>query len=163
MRPVLLLLPLLALPLDAESRARQKEKPPAVVEEGSRVRITLLARKEEPRVGQVLALPPGSIVFSTDSTDTTLSRLDIKRLEVSRGRRSSAGGGAVIGALVGATLFAIVGLSAATAGATDNGSDDDNPAGVAILFGAGGAVVGGGLGALIGNQFHHEQWDEAKP
>jgi hypothetical protein len=64
---------------------------------------------------------------------------------------------------VGATFFAIVGLSLGTAGAADNGTDDDNPAGAAILFGAGGAVVGGGLGALIGNQFHHEQWDEAKP
>src|SRR5678816_2319199 len=41
--------------------ARTAQKPEPVLEPGARVRVTLLARKDEPVVGTLLSLPAGSI------------------------------------------------------------------------------------------------------
>ena len=159
MRRGLFLLALFALPLDAEARARQKEEPPAVVEEGSRVRVTLLAREAAPLIGSVLERPPGILLLAIgpDSSLRTIPYEDIEKLEVSQGMHSNT----LKGAYTGALLLGITGLVLGLAAGSPNLSDDPHEgsrswSGVAGF--AVGAVVGGGIGAIVGSLGHRERW-----
>ena len=87
-----------------------------------------------------------------------IARLDIRKLEVSRGIKSNAARGATIGAvLLGVTFAAIV---------TNGVADSEITEGDQIVLGLGGAavgaIVGGGVGALIGSASEHEQWDDVR-
>jgi hypothetical protein len=143
-----LALVLLALPLEAWA-----------LESGARVRVTLLAREAPQVTGIVLAIPTDSLVVAAepDSLARSIARLDIKKLEVSRGVHSNAGKGATIGALV---IGVAVGLTVLNAASIDGTSKDSVAAGIA--GGAVGAIVGAGLGALIGSGSHREFWDDVR-
>jgi hypothetical protein len=144
-----LLLVLLALPLDAWA-----------LEQGARVRVTLLAREAPQVTGFVLAIPADSLVVAAepDSAREAIARLDIKKLEISRGMKSNAGRGATFGALLlGFTFGAIVMNGVAESEITDGGQI------LLTLGGAGiGALVGGGIGGLIGSASHREKWDDVQ-
>jgi len=143
MTRVLLVIALLALPLDA-----------GALELGARVRVTLL---ERPQVtGSVLALPPDSLVVAAgpDSAREAIARLDIRKLEVSRGIHSNAGRFATIGAVVvGLTFGFAIYSDAQDSEITDEGVAVIGLGGVAV-----GALVGAGVGALIGSASQHERW-----
>jgi hypothetical protein len=147
-----IVLAVLVLSIGAPGLARADELAP-----GARVRVTLLERKDAPpRVGTILSLPPGALELSTDSTATTIPRLQIARIEISRGMKSRTGHGATIGALFLGGAGAMVGLLLGSA------IKEETPDGQAILgvgLGLSGAVVGAGLGALIGSGHHAERWE----
>jgi hypothetical protein len=92
---------------------------------------------------------------TVDTLPVALARIDIKKIELSRGMHTNAGKGAGIGALVGAVLL---GALVASAVSVDGTSNDVAIAGMA--GGAVGAVGGAGLGALLGSASRSERWDE---
>ena len=149
MRLLALVLALLTLPLEA-----------AALELGARVRVTLLAREAPPVTGLVLAIPADSLVVTAepDSTRAAIARLDIRKLEVSRGMHSNAGRFATIGGILTGVTFGLIVVN-------DLQSSEVTGGGVAVL-GLGGAAIGwllgAGVGALIGSGSKHEQWDDVR-
>ena len=134
----------------------------AGVEPGARVRVTLIAREPAPVVGRVLDLPTDAILLSTepDSLSRTIPRTAIARLEVHRGTRTNAARGAVLGAL-------ILGIPAAYLGAYSAGIREE-PGGLsmaqgALVAGGAGALLGAGIGFLVGRSEKHERWEEVEP
>jgi len=124
---------------------------------GARVRVTLLEREAPRVVGPMLALPADSLVVAAepDSLARSIARLDVRKLEVSRGMKSNARRGATIGAL----LLGVVFCGSVWSAASVDGPNED-----AALAGIGGfavgALAGAGLGALIGSASKHEQWED---
>jgi hypothetical protein len=57
---------------------------------GARVRVTLLARRHDWIVGTLLGLPPGAIEIE-DSTARTIPRMDVAKVEISRGMHAHTG------------------------------------------------------------------------
>jgi hypothetical protein len=116
---------------------------------GSRIRVTSEEAGSQPIVGQVVALEPGAVVLSGEGG------VDHKRilivpsttLEVSTGKKSQAGRGAMAGAAVGA----MPGLLMTTG---DYNTDKGNPAAVSL----GGAAAGAVIGSLVGLMFKQENW-----
>ncbi len=122
-----------------------------VVAPGARVRVTAPLMAPEPLVGTVLKLDADTIFL----TGVALRRgkvavpvASVKRLEVSRGRSSLALQFAVIGFIAGAWIGA---------NAVENQSfySIDEP--LATLAGV--AVVGGVAGAVVGSAIGSEQWE----
>lgn len=125
---------------------------------GDRVRVTLIAHEPAPVTGRVLELPPDAILLSTepDSARRAIPRAAIARFEVHRGTGTNAGRGAVIGAL-------IVGIPAAFVGMIGAGVTEE-PGGLsmaegALVAGGAGAVLGAGIGALVGKSEKHDRWE----
>jgi len=89
------------------------------------------------------------LAVATGKSDTvTVPRTSITAIDVSTGTKSHAGKGALIGLGVGALTGVIVGIAASS---SDNGDFIDFSAGEwAVGAGLTGAVIGTGLGALIG-------------
>ena len=157
-----LVLILAAAPAAAVTRARPGAKPPEpppVVEEGSRVRVTLLERDAPKVKGWVLALPADSLRLATEPAldSIAIARIDVRKLELSRGMRSNAGRGATIGALIGGVAF---GLYVAGLASIEGTAGETWVAGIA--GGAVGAIGGAGVGALIGSASKHERWKEVE-
>src|SRR5688572_2657365 len=126
---------------------------------GTRVRVTLLERTPaEPagglHVGRLLAMDTDSLVFEPQGAAGTrwiLHRPAIATLEVSQGRRSRAGRGALLGLIGGAVGGTLLGLRTL---ATEREAQGFEP----VVFGIAGAFGGLGLGALIGSSMHTEGW-----
>ena len=119
---------------------------------GSRVRVSSPAGGDGPVIGTVVALEPGVVVLGDDKGPR--ARVPVTpstTLEVSGGKKSQAGRGAMIGAAVGAVpgLLMTVG---------DYNTDKGNPAAVSL----GGAAAGAGVGALIGLLLKSEEWRPAE-
>ena len=135
------------------SAALADEIPP-----GARVRVTLLARPEAPVVGSLLTYRPESIVLTAepDSLERTFARADVAKFERSTGMHNNAGKGAVIGAVVGGVAAGLLGALFASA-IKEEGSDA-----IPLVLGAGGAVVGGLVGAAVGEGSKHEGWERAQ-
>ena len=132
--------------------------PPSIV--GYRARIYEPSTPTtRPPIGIIRAYQDDSITLETSPGTLTAFRLSPAAvLEISRGHKKNTGRGAVIGAIIGGAGLAIV-------GAADCAGDDDGffemSAGECA---AGGALVGGGAGALIGmligSQIESERWEE---
>jgi hypothetical protein len=130
---------------------------------GDRVRVTLIAREPQPVIGSVLELPKDELVLvaEPDSSRRAIPLAAIEKLEVSRGRQSSALKGAAWGALIFAIPGAVLGASAG--GVEDETAAETSIAGAAAAGFAVGAVIGAGVGALLGSFGHHEKWKEVSP
>jgi hypothetical protein len=126
------LLPQSVLPLDSAARIRVWSSSP------------LLTR----RVGSVVTLQADTLRMSLDRTRRSGDSLrvvalplsNVTRLDVSRGRHSR-GRGALIGALLGVALGGALGYA--------TGSDCD-PGDFCIIDRTGGAMIAGGMGAVVG-------------
>jgi hypothetical protein len=138
----------------ANSRAGVES--PVPLEDGARVRVTLLARHSEPVVGLLLAIRPEALEVRPDSVTRTIPRVDIRKLEVSRGMKSGSGKGAKIGGIVGGVGGLAFGALLSYVAINEN-EDDAVPV---LVVGAGVAGCLGGtlLGALIGAPFRSERW-----
>lgn len=128
------------------------------IAEGDRVRVTLLERPHERVVGTLLAIRPEAIDLRPDSVTRTIARPDIDKLEVSRGIHSGSRDGVKYGAIVGGVTLGALGALASEINNSES-SVKSNTVAVALAYTLAGAVVGGGLGALIGSAFHHERWE----
>jgi hypothetical protein len=120
---------------------------------GSRVRAMAPGLGAEPLIGTVVGLEPGVVLVRRGPAGPPL-RIPVApttRLEVSGGRKSQAGRGAMLGAAIGAMpgLFATFG---------DYNTYDPNPAAVAAIGAAAGAAVGAGIGWALKS----EQWVPAE-
>jgi len=134
------------------------------LEPGVRVRVSILAtRVPEPDstrfqsgkryVGSLLRYDDTTLALS-EVTPEIPWRI-VEKLERSTGRHGSAGKGALIGGLAGLVAGVIVGVVASESEA-DSFFD---PAEVyPVGLGLGGALVGTGLGALIGGRIKHDGW-----
>lgn len=136
----------------AEAATAQIVLPPP----GTRVRATTDSGKI---VGHLSGARRDTILVRPEhaAEDREISLQDIRRLEMSRGIQPRTGRGALIGLVSGAVAGAVSGMIVC-AGDNCVNSGEDLTNLVPVALGIGGGVVGAGTGALIGAQFHGEQW-----
>ncbi len=123
---------------------------------GDTVRVTAPDLGIEKQQATFQALRGDTLAVTADSA-MALSLSSVTRLDVFGGRRSNPGRGAAIGAAVGVTAGFITGL-ALGGGCSDSACISDAGAGVivAVVFGAGGALLGVVTGAFIKT----DRWEE---
>jgi hypothetical protein len=80
----------------------------------------------------------------------------VNTIEISRGRRSEASRGALVGFLVGGVGGAIAAIIHCSGSCEENQGAFGDEAGLAII--GGGALAGTGIGWLVGSMFHQEGW-----
>jgi hypothetical protein len=125
---------------------------PGTLAVGSRVRVTSPEVGPQPLVGLIVALPPGAVVVSGEGgAQSRVTLGSASSLEVSAGRKSRAGRGAMIGAAVGAMTGILINVG-------DYNTDEPNTLAVSAV----GAVSGAALGALVGLVFRTDDWRPAK-
>jgi len=122
---------------------------------GTRIRLSASQLGAEPIVGTLLAIGPEalSLELSGGGDQQTIPRSAVTRLEVSRGLKSQAGRGALVGLAVGgaATMLLTFG---------DYSSDVHGDLNL-LAIGAGLAAGGAAIGGLIGWAHKAEQWEVA--
>lgn len=145
---------------------------------GARVRVAAPAIEHGWGVGTLAALEADTIVVEIDAIHSpnrgsqpwhgpdalALALSDVKRLEVQRSQKSRAGTGVLIGATAGAAAgaigFAIGQGTLLKECSTGSGCGLPGDAVIALAFIGGGAVVGAGIGALIGSQSEGDHWEK---
>ena len=124
------------------------------VEVGSRVRVSAPEVGAQPLIGRVVGLEPHAVLVRAESSGTaTRVALGLSTtIEVSGGRRSKAGRGAVVGAAVGAMPGLLMTFG-------DYNTDPEySPGAVAAL----GAAAGAAVGAVVGWALKSEEWFPAE-
>lgn len=130
--------------------------------DGTPIRIQTAAKPGKWITGLAIGITPDSVGIIPLKTQDTLRypRSALTRMEVSAGRKSNAGRGALIGGAVGGGLMVIFGAACAA----DTNEDDyvgcegsDVP-----MYGLVGAATGAAVGALIGALSHREKWEEVR-
>ena len=124
---------------------------------GRRVRVASTELGGRPLTGNLLAVDDETLLVKVTgrAEPLRLRRSSVERLEVSRGRRSHAGTGALIGGVSLGIPF--VALAAVVASAAPGGHCES---GCVILGGfVFGATIGAPIGALIGSAFGSERWE----
>jgi hypothetical protein len=125
--------------------------------DGTPIRLQTAAEPGKWITGRAAGITTDSIGIVPDASADTLryARHELQRLEVSVGRKSNAGRGALIGAVVLGGAGVAFGVSAGnTCGDCEKGAAAKFAAG----FGGAGAAVGALIGAAIGSKKHHHQW-----
>jgi hypothetical protein len=110
--------------------------------------------------GTLVSLDSAGLVIATGKADTvTVPRASITAIEVSTGTRSHAGKGALIGLGTGLLTGVVVGIAAS---GSDDGEFLDASSGEwAAGVGLTGAVIGTGVGAIIGAVIRTDKWAPA--
>ncbi len=130
---------------------------------GTRVRVTAPAVDANPLKGTVVAVSPETLTLAVEGLvgETWDPRLEIPvesvtGLELSRGKYSRLGKGALIGGLIGGGLGFGLGVAAAaeSGGFYDPGAEAI-PMAAALL-----GVMGAGVGGVIGLLSPGERWEE---
>lgn len=149
------------------------EEPPAGVEPGARVRLTLPCELGRPpgaevpeRVcreeGRVVSVHGQTITLATAESTRSYPLNSTSRLEVSRGSRSHWRAGAAAGFLVGAGgTFALLNRGDSTNPCDSSTNQDAMGMGACVGLAALGGVVGAGVGALVGKLIRTEDWQKA--
>jgi hypothetical protein len=133
-----------------------------------RVRVTILARTAAPEtlftstglepgeriVGRYLFSDRRIFELRDDDRPRTIPTEAIASVEKSLGRRSSAGRGAFLGAVIGLVSGVAVGLYIDSTENLGTGTEGFAP----FALGVGGGLAGCGLGALVGSQVKRDQW-----
>ncbi len=116
---------------------------------GSRVRVTSLEGGAQPLIGQVVALEPGVVVVRGEGgrTETRVPVAPSTTLEVSKGKKSQAARGAMLGTAVGVMPGLLMTFG-------DYNTDKGNPTAVSVV----GAAAGAAIGALVGLALKSEHW-----
>jgi hypothetical protein len=124
---------------------------------GARVRVRQDSRT---LTGTLLSQDAAGLVIVTGRADTvTAPRASITSVEVSTGTKSNVGKGALIGLGAGLGAGIIVGIAAS---GSDDGSWLDFSSGEwAAGIGATGAVLGAGIGAIVGAATRSDKWAPA--
>jgi hypothetical protein len=141
----------------AQGSANSQE--PSPLQPGARVRVKLMERNQWIR-GELLALGPDSLLLATETENRllVLGVPSIDRFQLSQGKRSHTGEGALLGLVVGVGAGLVVGLSFKEDGFFDVGAGQI--AGLTAMFGGIGIGVGAATGALV----RTDQWtDVPKP
>ncbi len=163
MRHATMIVAVLAFVPSASATAQVPVRP------GARVRVTgrfcqpvysncVLGRPER-RVGTFVAWKSDSLVMKSKGDILPAPQDFVTRLEVSLSRKSNAGGGAKIGALVLGIPGVIAGLTfPGVCAFTCSEPTSEERAKLAILLGAIGAGTGALIGAVIGSAIRPERW-----
>ena len=117
---------------------------------GSRVRVSAPEVGPAPLIGSVVGLESHAVVVQ-DGSSRTPTRVPLgptTTIEVSGGRRSKAGRGAVLGAAVGAMPGLLMTFG-------DYNSDPEHSPGAVAAVGA---ATGAAVGAVVGWALKSEQW-----
>ena len=129
--------------------------------DGTPIRLQTAARPGKWITGRAAGVTADSIGIVPLKHPDTLryARGDLQRMDVSRGRKSYAGRGALIGTGVGLAIGVVVVATADWNDCSDwEGLCEVAGAGIVALSTAGGA----GAGAIIGAFSHHEKWKAVK-
>ena len=129
---------------------------PATIDPGERIRVTVAQpAASRPLTGTLETLREGSLVVSADGRSHSFALAEVRRVEVSSGRRVSRRW-TILGAVAGGAVGAVVGGCLANKddyGVACAGQDDTKY----LIGGVVGGVVGGALGAWLGQT---EAWDD---
>lgn len=142
--------PLLLLTALSPVSAQQRSS----LEPGARVRLSAATAGIRKHVGTLQAVELDTLVVDSLRVPIAI----ITQLEISRGRRSKAGRGALIGAGGGAVAGGIVGYLVGNL-CYSNPSGSGCRAGVTALGAGVGSAVGAGIGALIGRSATSDRWE----
>jgi membrane associated rhomboid family serine protease len=121
---------------------------------GSRVRVSAPEAGAQPLIGSVVGLEPHAVLVRAESSGAA-TRVPLgfsTTIEVSGGRRSKAGRGAVVGAAVGAMPGLLMTFG------DYNADPEHSPGAVAAL----GAAAGAAVGAVVGWALKSEEWFPAE-
>lgn len=137
---------------------------PASVGPGTRVRVTTpFVRREAATVASV-GTESMAIVPDRPPRDTlSLLLVELRRLEVSVGKKRDTWRGVGLGAIAGGILGAVLGAVSYRRPECDSiafgcGVAEYGPGGQAAIAGALGAIAGGVVGGIIGSQHTSEHW-----
>jgi hypothetical protein len=147
---------LVVAPVELEAQRR-----PPHIGPGDRVRLWAPRLGIEGSVGTVMALRPDTIVVDRGET-LVLAISTLTRLEVSRGQKSRAGTGGIVGLVGGAAVGVLIGTASIDADCEILSPDCDvnkNLESFALAAVAGG-VVGYGVGVLLGSIVKVDRWEE---
>jgi hypothetical protein len=133
---------------------------------GSRVRVSLVNGGDGPvvqrQVGTLVALDNGSVVVRNGSGDPrSYAMSSVETLEVSMGRRSRTGRGALIGGLVLGTVSAVNAYIEESRCEPHFGGwfmECVDPAAMGVVGFVVGGAVGAGAGALVGSFIRTDRW-----
>jgi hypothetical protein len=122
------------------------------LQSGSRVRVHLFQPRSKV-VGNLVRLTGDTLIILPENDghhEMALSSANVRRLELSRGRRSRTGRGALVGSIVGA-VGGYVALHYVCR---------DNCVGAVALYALipGAGLVGAGIGAGVGSLIRTERW-----
>ena len=133
--------------------------PLAAQADGTPIRIRTAARPGKWITGRAAGITTDSIGIVPDTSADTLryARNELHRLEVSVGRKSNAGRGALIGGGILGGLGVVLGV--ACVADTDEGDFIGCEGSDVPLFGLAGAATGAAVGGLIGALSHREKWE----
>lgn len=151
------ILPLIAaLVITAPIHLVAQEEPP--IAPGDRVRVTAWSVVPGRPVGTVLAFGADTCVLQLEgrAEPLALPLASVTRLEVSRGQKSNA----ISGALVGGALGAGIALFGSTI-AWLNSAEDFGLGGAAYVVGVLGGA-GAGIGLLLGATSYTDRWEEVR-
>jgi len=132
-----------------------------LVAPGDRVRITAPTISADRVVGTLYKLDGDVCVLRIEGrSPMKLPLAEVATLEVSRGSKSRAGVGALVGLAVGATTGAFLGHSWGSESCDDGSTFCLEKAENAVLTGTVFGLVGAGIGALTGSFIEVERWEE---
>jgi hypothetical protein len=121
-----------------------------------RIRVTTDVHKQQWLVGTLVSAGRDSVRLQSEEGGVVSVRsASIVRVEQSRGRRNEAGRGALLGTIIGGGTGFILGLVASTENESYVEIGPEEVVAATALF----AVVGAGLGALIGFGSNREYWE----
>ncbi|UCF21029.1 MAG: hypothetical protein JSU87_06470 [Gemmatimonadota bacterium] len=159
-----IVLPIALLLIAASSGAQAQDK--RTLAAGDRVRLTAPSVSTRQFEGEVVALRPDTLVVDARiwerarmqwrQQEAMIPLQSLTALEISRGKKSNVGKGALTGGLIGAGIGLVIGIGAAS---EDGGFIEFGPEVVpaaAVTVGA----CGAGIGALIGLLSPGERWEE---
>ena len=128
---------------------------------GDTVRVTAPSMDMDDSVGTVAALETDRLTVQVEERADALSvpLADVTKLKVRRGQKSNAGKGALIGLGVGAAAGVITALLSCADSQCDwDNAGDDVTGYTAVVLGAGGALLGAGIGAIIWSSIKTDRW-----
>lgn len=129
---------------------------------GDRVRVSAPSVSEDPLVGTVLVMDSDSCVIDVEGRykPVAVPLTSLESVEVYRGQRSFAAQGAAGGAIGGGIIG--VGLAIKVCHDWDacRWDNENKTLLVTVVAGVGGAVLGAGLGALVGAFSKTDSWEE---
>ena len=152
----------LAIVVVCPSRGTTQAAP--TVQPGTRVRLTWTPDPQSDRttrtVGTLMRLGPDSIaVYDEKRLGVVAAAFGaLRRLETSRGRRSHAGRGALIGLAAGAGAGVASGAIVCASGNCSSSGGEWGGVVIGVL-GVGGGLAGAGIGALVGAMIRSEGWE----
>ncbi len=121
------------------------------VSQGARVKVFPSMAGANPVTGEVAKLSYDTLVIVPEGNGSaqTFYPGDLRKIEVSQGKKSNVGKGAWIGAAAGAVSGFIIGYAG---GPNDVCTEVGCGAALAAVFGAGGALLGVGVGAALSGE-----------